>query len=357
MKFRNLLFFLLCSFALIGAFSSCSDDDDEASWKAGSKVELPNNRAFVLTKGSNGNNTSHLYFYNADVDTTSNFDIYLAHNGKKLGDTGNDMLTYGGDIYIVMNASKYVVRLNGAGMEQARYSFDDKLGQPRFAVVDNDKLYVTSYGGYVVRLNVKTLSFEDTVKVDKNPEEIIAYQGNLYCVNSGYGKGHTMSIINEESFNSSKSVGIVSNPYGLKEANGHIYIQSYDASYNSLVCSYDVSSQKCDTIGYGSRIFAYGDKLYMANSTSKNWVNYTSTFSVYDALTKKTSEWDLTKAPSVLASSIIYMVERNPYTGDFYIGTTDYYSDGTVYRFGSDGVYKTKFSAGGINPNSMVFLR
>ena len=75
-------------------------------WRKDSKVDLPSYRGFVLSEGSFGANNSHLYFFNPQNDTIFNADIYETQNKQKLGDTANDMITYDGDIYVVVNNSK-----------------------------------------------------------------------------------------------------------------------------------------------------------------------------------------------------------------------------------------------------------
>lgn len=357
MNFKQYLVSALCALTLVAGFASCSNDDDDTSWKEGSKVDMPQYRAFVLTEGSYGGNNSHLFFVDPSADTTSVSDIYETQNGKKVGDTANDMIADDGDIYIVVNVSKYIARLNGSGVEQVRYADFSKLGEPRDVVADDGKLYVTCYGGYVARFDAKTLAFEDSVKVNANPEQIIVYNGKIYCVNSGYGKGHTMSIIDEDKFDKAESVETLTNPYGIQEANGHIYVSAYGSDYSNPVAIYNATTKTFKQIGNAGRVLAYGDNLYMANSTSSDWVNYTTTLSVYSATSGSTSAWTLTNAPSAIGKSVVYMIERNPYDGSIYIGTTDYYSNGKVYHFDSTGKYKTMFSAGGINPNSMVFLK
>ena len=60
--------------------------------------------------------------------------------------------------------------------------------------------------------------------------------------------------------------------------------------------------------------------------------------------------------PEELKTSTIYMLKVNDNNGDFYIGTTDYKTNGTIYRFKKDGTFIEKFDAGGISPNSAVFF-
>lgn len=358
MKLRNLFLTALCALAITAGFTSCSDDDDyDDSWKEGSKIELPQYRAFVLSEGSYGYNNSHLFYFNPETDTPFESDIYEYQNDKKLGDTANDMIEEDGYIYIVVNHSKRLVKLNGSGVELASYSFDDTLGEPRYIVEEDGKLYVTCYGGYVARFDANTLAYEAKVAVDANPEEIIGHDGYLYCVNSGYGSGHTMSRIKTGTFDVSESLEIPSNSFGLQEDDGYMYIMSYDAYYNSYVSLYDIKTGTYEKIADATCMYADDDKLYIANAVSPDWISYTTTYSVYDAKTGSTSDWNLTDAPDEVYSSVIYTIERNPYDDSFYIVTTDYYTDSQVYHFSKTGKYIGSFSAGGINANSMVFLR
>ena len=50
MDFRKLFAGSLCTLALACTFTSCSDDDNDGFKDGGSTVQLPNKRAFILTK-------------------------------------------------------------------------------------------------------------------------------------------------------------------------------------------------------------------------------------------------------------------------------------------------------------------
>ena len=173
MKLRSLFMAIICGLMIAAGFTSCSDDEEDNSWKEGSKVDLPQYRAFVLSEGGYGENNSHLFFVNPQTDQPFENDIYLTQNGKGLGDTANDMIEEDGNIYVVVNVSKKLLKLNGSGVQQAEYSFDEKLGEPRYICEEDGKLYVSSYGGYVSRFDAKTLALEASVKVDANPEELV----------------------------------------------------------------------------------------------------------------------------------------------------------------------------------------
>ena len=357
MKLRNLLITALCALAVSAGFTSCTEDENN-SWKDGSKVDLPQYRAFILSEGTMSLNNSHLFFVNPQTDEPYETDIFEKQNGIKLGDTANDMVTYNGNIYIIVNVSKVMYKLNGSGVKLASYAFDETLGEPRNIVAYNGKIYVTCYGGYVARFDANSLAYESKVATDPNPEQIVVYNNKLYCVNSGYGEGHTMSVISIYPFETIESVEIPTNPFGLQKGNDALYIQSYRTDWTVMVSRFNPQTNTYTEIATATRMMADGDKLYLANSTSADWVNYTTTLSVYDEKTKITDAWNLTgTGANAITNGNVYMIEKNPYDGSFYVATTDYYSNSPVYHFSSDGSFISTFSAGGINANSMVFMQ
>ena len=114
MKLRNLFYSALCALAVTAAFTSCSDDDDDNdSWREGSKVELPQYRAFILSEGTMNRNDSHLSFFDPTSSSPVTMDIYETQNGRKLGDTANDMIER--NRYMVDRAKSLIAVYDGKG--------------------------------------------------------------------------------------------------------------------------------------------------------------------------------------------------------------------------------------------------
>ncbi|MBF1432557.1 MAG: hypothetical protein HXN47_03160 [Prevotella nanceiensis] len=362
-KLTSLWLFALCLVSSLSLFSSCSDDNNGMEeWRKDSKVDLPSYRGFVLSEGSFGGNNSHLYFFNPQTDTIFNADIYETQNKQKLGDTANDMITYDGDIYVVVNNSKRLLRLSGAGLQLAAFEKFNTIGAPRKVVAVNNKLYVTCYGGYVARFDAKTLTLEDSVKVGANPEQIIESKGKLYCVNSGYGEGNTLSVIDIQQFKTSTTHTAPYNPTSIVAAGNYTYITALYhtanwSTYYGQVYSYDLNNFKYQLIAQVDKVLAVDNLLYMVKNKSAAISQDINSFAIYNSDTKQTSTWNLKNVPTELYSNTVYMVTRNSLDGSFYIGTTDYVSNGVVYHFDKNGTYINKFSAGGINPNAIVFLK
>lgn len=362
MKLRSLFLSALCLMATGAVFTACEDDDDNENWNENAEIILPKQRAFVLNEGIYGMNNANVSFYNpATGEVTA--DIYAKQNGGlKLGDTAQDMISYNGDIYVVMNGSSYITRLSGAGVELARYAFTEEQGQPRYAVAEDGKVYVTLYSGNVARLDAKTLAFEKMVAVGNNPEQLVEEEGKLYVVNSGWGYDNRLSIIDLRTFDAAEHVEIMTNPQRIIEVDDHIFIQGYGAAYPDPytypVQLYDRVAKTVSTIGQGTHMAEYGDKLYVAYCSTADWVNYTTTFYTYNVRTGQKSEASFLKdAPAEVTAGNVYMLEVNPENGDIYVGISHYAAgEGDIYRFKADGTLIGSFESGGQNPSAMVFF-
>jgi YVTN family beta-propeller protein len=134
----------------------------------------------------NGNNTM-LTYYNFSNNTQST-DFFANVNSSSLGDTGNDIVIYGGKLYIVMNVSSYV-EVADAFTAHEITKIDMKDGstprQPRYAVGYKNKLLVSSYDGTVAVIDTTTLTIDKFITVGSNPEQLVVANDKLFVANSG----------------------------------------------------------------------------------------------------------------------------------------------------------------------------
>ena len=56
-------------------------------------------------------------------------------------------------------------------------------------------------------------------------------------------------------------------------------------------------------------------------------------------LNQQKEETSFLQMPEELKTRIFYMLSINPENGDFYVGTTDYNTNGDIYRFKKDGTF------------------
>lgn len=365
MKLRNYFYAILCGLTVTVGFSSCEDDDDEWNWKdAGSAVEMSRTRAFILNEGSYGMNNAHINYFDWKTDELNKNDIFLAQNGQQIGDTGQDMIEYNGFIYLVVFNSNYIAKLNGVGKEIGRVSFADKteLGQVRYITANDGFLYVTSYGGYVSKINANTLEIVGSVKVGNNPEQIIESDGYIYCVNSGWGYDNRLSVINEKTFTLVENVTIMENPESIVETDGYIVIQGYGGAYPDYTYPVDIYNPKtktCTNIGTGTAITAEDGILYVVNTTTDySTTPYSGKTEVwsYNLKTGKKTE-NVLQLPNEIKNGCAYGISINEETNHVYVlGTNFIWGDGNVYHFDNKGNYIGSFTSGGQCPKKIVFL-
>lgn len=368
MKVKSLLWSALCMLAFTVTFSSCDNDDD--SWDDnGSTVELPQHRAFILNEGSYEGNNAGIAFYAPNKDSKDNknnfiSNIYLKQNGKNLGDTGQDIIEYEDKIYVIVYTSRILLRLNAAGVEEARLSFTEADGNPRYMAAKDGKIYVTLYSGKIARINANTLQIEDYVSVGSNPEQIVEEGGKIYVANSAWGDGTTVSIVDIATFTKEKDIEVGLNPNLLLEANDEIYLISWGKSWVSPAVPYAFQRIKydgtCENITVATHFAKHNDIIYLANSNIVDWENYTgeNSFFTYNAKSHQLNTNSfLNSMPQELGTKGVRGINVDDKTGDIYIYTYGKgVTNGDVYRFKSNGTFVEMFDCGGINPSKIIFL-
>lgn len=370
MKTRSLWFGLLCMMALGVTLTACEDDDDKLD-DTGSQVELPDTRAYILYEGSSTKNNAGIAFYapNKDADFYSN--IFLKQNSKQLGDTGQSIVEEDGKIYVAVFGSNYIARLNAACVEEGRVSFvgDAELsGGVRYMAVEDGYIYASFHGGAVAKISARTLKVEKKLTgLGDNLEAVVINDGLLYVANSckaDWSVYHKeIKVINLKDFTLKETITTLNqNPYKpMLEENDKIFFISndYDSVEGYVLQMIDTKNgNKVSKVGIASLMDEYEGTLYLINSVT-DWTTRetTNTFFTYDIKKEEMNDSSFLKnAPAELTSKGIYMIQLNPNNGDIYIATSDYVTNGTIYRFRNDGSFVESFDAGGLNPSSMVFF-
>ena len=351
MKASNLWYGLLCMLAVSVSLSSCSDD---------------NGNNFFLNEGSYNGNNAGISFYapNGDADFIS--DIYSYQNDAKLGDTGQCMIEYEGEIYVAVYGSNYLAKLNSAGVEQQRLSFvtDPELSAGiRYLAAEDGYIYASFWGGVVAKINAQTLKVESKLtELGDNLEGVAICKDMLYVANSctpdwsAYHK--EVKVIDLNTFTLKETLTVDLNPNTLIEEEDKIFLISWgnyvDVGYSLQMIDPNNNNQ-VTPLGEITKMGAGNDMLYL---TYSSYTNPETKFFSYNIRTGQMDQTSFLKdIPAELKTSSIYMIAvDDEYNGDIYISTTDYKTNGTIYRFKKDGTFVEKFDAGGISPNSAVFF-
>ena len=366
MKTKCILHSIL--YALIGGtiLIGCMNEDLEDSNPTNDPVE---SGTYLLNEGSWGSNNANITYFNPTEKVGKLSDMYASNNGNsKLGDVANAMLEEDGNIYVLLNGSKYVARLDLQTKEQARYTFPEGEGEPRCMDVKDNYVYITQYGGQVTKLNSKDMTLAGTFKGGANLEGIVVKDGKLYVANSYIQEGSgnfvyfkEVFVIDAKTLTLESKIDVVDNPTKLYEIGNKIYLIS-QGNYDDVPGALQV----IDTQKGTSKVIlndvtkitkGLEDMIYGIRSTFDANRQPINSFFIYNEKTETTYETSyLQDAPSSLNSTAIYLLERDEKLGFIYVGTTDYQHTGTIYQFDKNGKLIQSFDSGGINPSTMLFI-
>ncbi len=358
MKLKSILFpafgCILCGMT----FMACSDDSEEPK-----PIIDPVYYSYILNEGSWPGNNANISLFDPVAGELIQSDVYQAVNGRKMGELANAMIEDDDQIYVVLNGSKYVARLDATCKEQARYTFAEAEGAPRCIDVEDGFVYVTQYGGQVSKLDAKTMTRVATFNGGDNLEGIVADDGKLYVANGWKGIdtfNNELLVIDAETMKQTGSIKVVENPGKLYEIDDKIYLLSV-GNYVDVEASLqliDPATNTAKPITSADKITEGNDGLiYGVRSTYDAEWKLTNSFFVYNPRSGRVEDTSfLRDAPDSFSTVAIYLLEVDENTGYIYVGTSDYVSTGTIYQFDKTGKLLHKFDSGGINPNAMIFI-
>lgn len=352
------------------AFTSCGDDEGD---KPEPVIEPLENTVFILNEGSWKANNSTLDIYHPYAEPpVLEKDVFSAVNGEKIGDTGQDLIAYGGRLYLSVWGSNYLAKLDLQGKVIEKYQFKADEGQPRRLAFDDKYIYVSTYGGKVAKFDTTSIAAPVAfVEVGNNPEGI-AVKGNYLIVCNSQQTGadgksvpdNRISIVDLSTFTLAKHItsDVYGNYQNVAVVKDSVYITYYTPSYSVEMLNLDINKGTLTPTGAATKLApaSYEGLLFCANVATvydENWNATTNTsFFVRDVTTGKDKAiLDLSATPE-LATATVYLFDIDYTSHDLYIGTTDYKTNGTIYHFDKDGKLLDKFETSSISPSKAVIF-
>ena len=336
--------------------TSCKGDDEPVE-----EPVVPSEYLYVLNNGRYGSNNASLTLYDVEKGSTTHR-FFEAQNGRRLGDTGQDLMVYGSKLYIAMfgESTVEVTDLEAKSVKQIKTE-----GQPRYLAAYGGKVYVTYFNGYVARIDTASLSVEAKTSVGRNPEQIAVANGKLYVANSGgldfnteTGYDKTVSVIDIASFTETRKIEVVANPSEVVfDKNSHIYVVS-NGNYMDIpnvlqkinINTGDVSVVTAIQATYMTTV---GTKLYAIHSQyDSNW-NQVISFYSYDLASNTRLSENFVGSAKV---DFPYKISSDEESGEIYITSSDWINDGDVYLFDKFNQFIGKFEAG-LTPMKVVKIK
>lgn len=353
MKKNLLLFLSVITTAVV--LVSCKKDDETVA-----PVSTAAPGQYILSEGSFGGNNTKLGFYNSNTSSfTGDFFGQQNPSSGGLGDTGNDMIIYGGKLYIVMNISENVTVLDAeTGKLIKKISFTGK--QPRFAASARGKVYVTGWNNTVSVIDTSALNIVNTIPVGANPEGIAASANYLYVANSGGlnpVQDSTVSLIDLSTETEIRKIKVGRNPNKIEITSaGNVIVTAY-GNFSTIPASVSVIDGSSNLVSSNLGPAYQYSHVRIYNNIAYFYNNYggAGTAKVFNTATNSVIRNEFITDGTVIG--VPYGINVNPANGDVYIAdAVDYVSPGKIVCFNSAGVKKFSFSvAPGVNPNKILF--
>ena len=347
---------------LLLTFVSCNDDDPVTPKEHNIAKGL-----FVLNEGMFTNANSSLTFYDPETDTVEN-NLFYRVNLSPLGDVANSMMMDETGMYIVVNNSKYIYKVDPKTMKYQ--SKLDGFVLPRYMFsIDRNKAYVSDQGltGLWI-VNPETMQKTGFIELGNTTEKMVRVGDEVIVTNwSNYYQpetsNSTIQFVNVETDELVGEMTVAAEPNTIvKDKNDNVWVLCSGGymppSEPALFCINPVTREIIKRFDFAigdyptaMDIDNEGENLYILNGSYANLHLYK--MSINDDVLPTTpfiySQQSTDDEPRTFYNVILSE------DGDVYItDSKDHSQNGEVLRYRSNGEFITSFSAG-IAPKAMMF--
>lgn len=350
------LWLLACLIASM-IFVSCGDDDDPVV-PPSPEPDVKATTMYFINEGSwSVPNSASFCSYNTLTTAVS----LLEEPTAKIGDTPQDMLIVGSKIYVSCWGSKglLIVDVNGSTPVSNFVSLNEDV---RYLAYKAPYLYISCYGGRIMRYNTANGDKNVLQTSGKNLEGVAILGDKLYACNSYSQNGtdfvyyNNLVTVDLNTFTEGEPITTVTNPNYIVALDGALYVLGFGnyGAIGYMLAKVNPATGTSTDLEPASKMCVWNNQLLYAY-TETDWTTYasTTTFTCYNPATGSKASVELDNEH--LGSATIYMLEADPYSSDLYVGVTDYVNSGKIYRFAANKTSLGNFSSEGISPSHAVF--
>ncbi len=316
---------------------------------------------FILNEGTFTYANASLSYYDIGGDSVSNH-LFFKVNNAPIGDVGQSLAKVGDDLYIVVNNSKYIYKVDAATILY-KAKIDGFTSPRNMLAVSDDKAYVTdltSPGFWSLNLNTLEKRFVETGSAT---EAMVKVGGEVFMSNwSNYyiagASNNTLQVIDCESDELVGTIEVAQEPNAMVvDKNNHVWVSCsggyeapqdpaiicIDAANHQIVKRFDLSEGSYPN---GLAIDGAGETLYFMNGGM-------SALNVYKM---SVDDAQLPETPFITADGrLFYGMRVNPDNGEIYItDAKNYVQNGDLLRYSAAGTLISTHELGLI-PSFMLF--
>ena len=349
----------LCLLAIIAALLfACKPNQpiDPNGYMVGSGV-------LVLNEGNYQFSNASLTFYDPVADTVAN-NLFYKVNDAPLGDVAESMALVEGKLYIVVNNSNLIYKVDANSMvcdTTKPFKLGDFYSPREMYFVSPEKAYVSDLmGSGLWIINPKDMSHCGFVETGKTTEKMVPVGNELFVSNwSNYYlpemEKNTVQVIdmNNDVKVAEFQVGKEPNTMAV-DKNGHVWVLCEGATWEA--------DGEQPSLWEIDPMLKTAEKRYEFNGTAMVLRANPTGDQLYLILNNEVRRFDiasLTLSESFCITAepqgMFYNMAVEPKSGDIYVtDAKNYMMNGTVYRYSYDGVLLSSFEAGVI-PSAMLF--
>ena len=317
---------------------------------------------FVLNEGTYTFANASLTFYDPVADTVANQLFYKA-NGVPIGDVAQSLALIGDCLYIVVNNSNYIYKVNAQTMvcDTTQPYRLDHFYSPRFMLpLSPEKAYVSDLEGRELWIiNPKNMTHTGTIHMGKPTETMVMTGNEVYLANwSNYYDpeivNNTVMVVDAVNDMKVAEIEVGKEPNGMAvDKNGEVWVLCEGAYWTED--AEDPSLWKIDPHTKQATCVRTFDATAMnlAIDPTGEYLYYFLNGDVRRARVSAPTEED-----SFCISAegrTFYKIFTHPVQGEIYVSDArNYMLNGKVYRYSSDGLLISSFNAG-ICPSFMLF--
>ena len=347
---------------IIIAFVSCRGEDPKPEEKSIAKG------VFILNEGTFTYANSSLTFYDPEADTVEN-NLFYKVNMAPLGDVANSMAIDGNGMYIVVNNSKYVYKVDEKTLKYEAKM--DGLTSPRhIMLIDKNKAYLSdqeSTGLWI--FNPETMQKTGFVETGNTTEKMVRVGNEVIVTNwSNYYQpgtsNSTIQFVNVDTDQLVDEMAVAAEPHSIVlDKNNNIWVLCSGGYMPpcepALFCINPKTREIIKRFDFAEGDYPYsmdidkaGENLYILNGVLGTLDLYKMSV---DDETLPTVPFVNSQQTADNSPKVFTKVAVSPDNGDLYLtDVKNYVQNGDVLRYDSDGNFVTKFEAG-IVPGAMMF--
>lgn len=371
-------FFNIFILSILLTFVSCGGDDPVNPFVScgGDDPVNPNETSiakglFVLNEGNFTYANSSLTFYDPEADTVEN-NLFYRVNVSPLGDVANSMMIDETGMYVVVNNSKYIYKVDPETMKyQAKL---DGMTSPRHIIsINKNKAYVSdqeSTGLWVI--NPNTMQKTGFVELGNTTEKMVRAGNEVVVTNwSNFYQpetsNSTIQFVNVETDELVATMDVAPEPNSIVlDKNNNIWVLCSGGYLPpcepALFCINPSTRQIVKRFDFAEGDYPSSmaidnkkENLYILNGGFGTLNLYKMSIGDESFPTEIFVNREQATDNGETNMHVFSTVAVSPENGDVYLtDVKNYVQNGEVLRFTSEGEYVTKFSAG-ILPGFMMF--